>query len=389
MNNGIFSNSERYIKSISNYGNTIVSQVPMPYKINNKLDWRILGKENYSAISSAINSTIADSPNYLLTRRRQKATFSSTALAYVSACLMADGRLFFCPFNVSTGLIYDPVSDRTFVPNGTYGGGASSYSSAVLLPNNEILLVPRSSACTIYNPVSNTIRTIGSAPGAVNSFNYGVLMGDGRVFCAPNSTNVAWIIDPVKNTIVTATGTYSNPNIGQINAGQNGVVLLPNGKVLTIPNGQNFFIYDPFLDKTTTIDRTGILAQGGLLLPDGKVLMGAVANGSFYIYDWERDIVRTSKQTVANSILGMVLLPDGRIFCLTLSTVYYIYNYFSDTISIIDGSVPANAASSACLVPDGRVVPHPRNISTLDIYGEKIKFFPEDIILNSFYNCRK
>lgn len=388
MNNGIFPIVEKCIKPISNYGNTIPTQVPTPCTINNRLDWRILGRQGYAAISSVINSTIADSPNYLLTRRRQKATFVGGSLPYVGGILMADGRIFLNPFNSTTSAIYDPVKDQIFIPNGTYTGNAA-HSSSVLLPNNEILLIPRFAACRVYNPLTNTTRTIGSAPSVSNSFVYGVLMEDGRVFCAPNGVNTAWIIDPVKNTIVNATGQFSNPNIGQLTGAANGCVLLPNGKVLTVPFGQNFFIYDPFLDRITIIERTGISGAGALLLPDGKVLMGAVANAPFIIYDWERNIVRTSRQTVPIAILGMVLLPDGRIFCTTLGTNYYIYNYFTDTVSVIDGTVTANAASSACLVPDGRIVPHARNVTTLDVYGENVKFFPDDAILNCFYNNRK
>lgn len=390
MNNGIFSIPEKSIKPISNYGNTITKSAQMPCSLNNRLDWRILGIESYDAVSSATNATIADAPVYSLTRRRQRATFSGTALAYVGGVLMADGRIFLVPFASTTALIYDPVSDQTFVPAGTYSG-TSAHSSAVLLPNNEILLIPRTSACRVYNPITNTARTIGSAPSTASAFNYGVLMGDGRVFCAPVNVNFAWIIDPVRNTVVVANGTYSNLNIGQSIGNLNGCVLLPNGKVLTVPSqGQHFFLYDPFINRTTLIERTGIFAAGALLLPDGKVLMGnSSANSSLYIYDWERNILRTSRQTVPSAILGMVLLPDGRIFCLSTSTSYFIYNYFTDTISTIDGTVSANAASSACLIPDGRVVPHTRSVTTLDIYGEKIKFFPDDVILSPFYNNRK
>jgi hypothetical protein len=291
------------------------------------------------------------------------------------------------PYNSTTALIYDPVRDQTTVPAGTYSG-AAAYSSSLLLPSGEVFLIPRNAACAVYSPATNSVRTIGAAPGVADAYFYGAVLQDGRVFVAPYNTNTAWLVDTERNTVTAASGNFSNANIGQLSGFANGAVLLPDGRVLTVPGeGRNFFIYDPYLNRTTAIDVTGYAATGALLMPDGKVLM---ASSRMIIYDWQRNTIRQSRDTLAVGPQGMTLLPDGRVFLSSLGAVYYVYNYLSDSFSTINSTVVTNAATGGTLIPDGRFVMYPRGgTSTVDAYGTRSRGFSEEVLLSPHYNYRR
>ena len=85
------------------------------------------------------------------------------------------------------------VADVLTTPSGTYPGGAA-FSGGVLLPDGRVFCAPFSSTTArIYDPTSNTATTpSGTYPGG-NAFWGGVLLPDGRVFCVPFLSTTARI----------------------------------------------------------------------------------------------------------------------------------------------------------------------------------------------------
>jgi len=97
---------------------------------------------------------------------------------------------------------YGSVTDILTTPSGTYLG-ANSFEGGVLLPDGRVFCVPRNSTTArIYNPITDTLTTpSGTYPGA-SSFVGGVLLPDGRVFCVPHNSTTARIYGlPLSNNL--------------------------------------------------------------------------------------------------------------------------------------------------------------------------------------------
>jgi WD40 repeat protein len=390
MNNGINEITKKYIDKITNYGNLPSKSVQTICKIDNKLDWRKAGSNGWSSIAESMFETIKKSNTFSYTNRfTAKAVFAGTSLAYVSGTIMADGRIILVPFNSTTSVIWDPNNDINTTPGGTYAG-SGAFSSCVLLRNGEVLFIPRNAACRVYNPVTNTVRTIGSAPPA-NGYITGVLMQDGRVYCIPfNNTTTAIIIDPINNTVKNATGTYSN---GGANLGYGGV-LLPDGRIFVVSNNANSacWIYDPIKDVLSTTRQTVPQTyQGAILLPDERILiLPSSTNGNLMIYDWNKDIFRLSKVIVPNTAGGLILLPDGTVMVTGLSLgSFLLYNPNTDTAITPPGTFTAAASTGGNLLFDGRLIFFPRSSSSLTGYGVNGLGFSSDVLLSAHYNCRR
>ena len=391
MNDGIVSISERYVDKITNHGNLPAKPVQTPGKLNNKLDWKSVGSNGWSAISDSIYETIKKSNTFsFLTSFVSKATFPGGILPYVSGLLMSDGKVILCPFNSTTAIIWDPNNDFTIIPGGTYPG-SSAYSSAVLLPNGEILFPPRNAACRVYNPVSNTVRIIGSAPTS-NAYLSAVLMQDGRVFCAPYSSTTALIIDPINNTTKNATGTFT-PGPGGFTG--YGAVLLSDGRIFIANNsaGSPFWIYDPVRDRlSSTKTLAPYYSQGCSFLPDEKIMITHNNNNSYpIIFDYKTDTIKIGKTFLTNGPSGgSTLLPDGNILLHYLGgQSIVIYNPQSDTGVVVPVIFGDSTFTNGTVLFDGRFVFYPRNSTSIIGYGVKGISFSKEMLLSAHFNHRR
>lgn len=200
-----------------------------------------------------------------------------------------------------------------------------------------------------------------SFPGAY-AFTGGVLMLDGRVFCVPTTNTVAFIYDPVKDTVTTPAGTYPVPGSG---GAYEGGVLLPDGRVACIPsNNYPVRIYNPANDSLFVSTATWPGSQdniGGVLMHDGRIFVPAY-NGTYaIIYDPVQDIITTAAAGTTwpggAGFKGGTLLLDGRIYCQPRSTSRArIYNPFTNTITTPGGTFTGTyQGTNACLMADGRV----------------------------------
>jgi hypothetical protein len=398
MNNGIYSIANQYISSINGDSKSSSRPIQNIGKLNNQLNWTQIGSNGWDAISDSIRETISNFNTFKPVRFVQRASFVGGTNPYINGVLMPNGKIMLCPFNSTTALIYDPYDDKTFVPAGTYAG-TSSFSAGVLLPSGEVLFIPRRVACTVYNPYTNTIRTIGSAP-ATDAYASGVLLQDGRVYCIPNTSTTALIIDPIKNTSFVPSGTFTDANVVQTNGLSLGVLLLPDGRLLTTVNRNAGFcgIYDP---RNNTFKRTQCpnnFGAGAVLMPDGTVIIppNSLQSGgslNIAIYDYQRDTIRYSKFAfpgLNGSGSGAILLPDGRIFIINSATgSHTIYNPYTDTRINAPGTSTGSDFTGGTTLPDGRLILYPRNSTTCVGYGEKGRGFSIEFLLSAYSNYRK
>lgn len=385
MNAGIYPPSSQVGALPCAIGGSPPRPVQMPASFNLPLDWRRVGRQQWDRFSDAIYETVRVN-QWRFTPWTSSATFASGSNPYISGVLMADGRIFFCPFGATAGQVYDPVADRVTTPAGSYGG-SSAYSSGVLLQNGDVCLIPRNQACRVYSPTTNSVRTIGSAPSVANSYNSGVLLPDGRVYCVPFGATAAQVIDTQSSTITAVPGTvYSS----------NGGLLLPDGRVMIVPSGNPFpiYFYDP-IANTHTASATTLPASvnwvGGVLLPSGDVLLAPSSGTAALIYDYRRDRLFTPAGTTSTLNAG-TLLPDGGALLLqtTVGSAHRVYYQATDTMISLPVTVSAGSEfNNAAVLPDGRMFLYPRNTTTGRGYGVKGgPKFPADIALSAYYNKR-
>ena len=117
-------------------------------------------------------------------------------------------------------------------------------------------------------------------------------------------------------------------------------------------------VSDNLTTPTGTYPGGGALV-GGVLLPDGRVFCVPYNSTSARIYNPANDTLTTPTGTYPGSsaFVGGVLLPDGRVFCVPYnSTSARIYNPTTDTLTTPAGTYPGNYAfAGGVLLPDGRV----------------------------------
>ena len=156
-------------------------------------NFRIIQNYNYSGWCSSnlfvVNGYgFTASTNFLsLTTNNFVCTYGTLA-SYVNS-IVASNQLF--------GLQYTTNS----TPTGTYPA-YYSFQGGVLLPDGRVFCVPfNSTTARIYNPATDTLSTpTGTYPGS-NAFAGGVLLLDGRVFCVPNNSATARIASPASTNV--------------------------------------------------------------------------------------------------------------------------------------------------------------------------------------------
>jgi hypothetical protein len=179
-----------------------------------------------------------------------------------------------------------------------------------------------------------------------------VLLPDGRVLFVPNGTGTQLgFFNP-------ATGLFSTSAFGF--SGFRGAVPTPDGNVCLIPSGSNVVVLNPLTLATTNII-TGApfpAFQGGVLSPTGNVIMAPWASGNI-------GIVNPGKLTYSNigpasNLAGAVLLPNGNVFFGGILGNSAVYNT-SCVASPLGGNLTnvftgTSNIQSVFLSPNGNVV---------------------------------
>lgn len=185
---------------------------------------------------------------------------------------LKDGRVFLIPFNSTTAIIYNPVTNTISTPTPTFPGNYA-FRGAVLLPDGRVFLCPSNATkAYIYNPYNDTVTlSTPDFPGG-GAFAGCVLLHDGRIFLVPNYSTQAWIYNPTTDTVQIASGSYPGGDAYR------GGVLMSDGRVFMIPfNTTQPAIYDPITDTKTVTNLFSVSGYiSGVLLPDGRVFCNPV-----------------------------------------------------------------------------------------------------------------
>lgn len=358
-----------------------ILDTPEPNWINNdNFNWEVkFSSSILKNIDSAYLSDISTQAN---------GDFGSGFFQFNHSLLMSDGRVFCVPRSSTTARIYDPKTNSTSIPNGTFPGSNAFYGS-VLMKDGRIFCVPTSSATArIYNPYTDTLSTPGgNYPGSVAFFG-GVLLQDGRVFCVPANSTTARIYNPYSNTLSIPNGSYPGSQAYY------GGVLLPDGRVLCVPhNATAVRIYNPF-NNSLFIGRnifSGLQAySGGILLTDNRVFLVPYGTGrgpraAIYNPITDRlDLVQGLYQNTQNGF-SCGILPGGYPACFAGDTLR-VYNPFNNETKTYSAPAITTNSSNGVVLFDGRIFRAPISGGSATIYGKEGLYLDYNIRLSSFYN---
>ncbi len=197
-------------------------------------------------------------------------------LAHCCAILLPDGRVFMPAYYQNRNCrVYDPVNDTVAVY--AFPCQTNGYTYAALMADGRVFICPFADATAkIFDPVTNTISNAGGTwPGIYGLAAGATLLIDGRLYLTPGTNNAtAYLYDPQAETVTPANGSYPiNPNT------YTGGLLLPDGRVWVYPYNTKdnvMRVYNPFTDQLETYNHPmpGIATyQGSALLHDGRVIL--------------------------------------------------------------------------------------------------------------------
>jgi len=278
--------------------------------------------------------------------------FSSilAASGYYGGVLVPDGRVVFVPGNATNVGVFNPVTSAftTYASGATGLTGSSTFTGGVLAPDGRVIFCPNNATCIgTFNPVTNSFTTYSSGgPQGANAYWGAILTMDGRVVFAPGNARNVGVFNPVTNSFTTYTGTVAPPGT---NAHYGGA-LVPDGRVIFTPsNTPNVGIFNPYTNQYSSVSTSAY-----------------ITNPSY-------------------GIIGSVLLPNGTVmFCSASSLRIYVFDPVTNTFS----STPMTGTgicSTACLLPDGRVVFGPQNDTVLPIISGNLPV-PIERCLNPMFN---
>ena len=258
----------------------------------------------------------------------------------------------------------------------TISAVTNNYVGTVLAPNGLVWATPfAATGGLVFDANNNRTSVLGSFGGSTN-FTGGVLMNDGRIFVLPRASTTARIVDLANNTVVTPGGTFPGGN-----AYVAGCLIDGGRRIYLAPALQSTAgIYDIQRQALATPAGTfsfnsgaGITATSGvLLLPDGRVFC-APCHTSAAIYDPVADSLFVSSASlgydgISSRYFGAVLLASGDEIALvpqnTSSLV--IYNWRRDTVRTVAGTATGHLGGQ--LMPDGSVFLNPAASTAARVY---------------------
>ena len=176
---------------------------------------------------------------------------------------LSDGRVVFVGNRsslVTGGLVFDPATETYSVTSPPHV--RRSAPGLALLQDGRVLVIGGADVdnslapvaeCEIYDPTSDTWSLTGNLGSpAENVLGCAVSLADGRVWCLPSDSVLAWIYDPDN-------GTWEYAGVAEfarraLGAGQRLDVLLDGGSILRIGGEGNDAcqVYDPSIGVETT-----------------------------------------------------------------------------------------------------------------------------------------
>ena len=353
------------------------------------LDWKVVGSSawpgyRWSIANTANSATVADTvsvPSGVYASAVRAVSVTNGGSGYTGGAIVALTGNATATATVVDGVVTaitvtDPGSDYASAPTvtitGISGGSnatavatilpVASYYGGVLLPDGKVFCAPyNASEARIFDPSDGSVATTSanSFPG-IAAYVGGVLLPNGRVFCVPFNATQARIYDPGNNSVAT-----TPPGSFPASSAFFGGVLLPDGRIFCVPyNATQARTYNPTDDTFTTTAANSFPGNsahaGGVLLADGRVFCVPYNSTQGRIYDPVTGSVTATAAVFPGNywFLGGVLLPDGRIFCVPYGgTQAYLYNPDTNTVTTTAAnSFPGGGSHfGGVLLPNGRV----------------------------------
>jgi hypothetical protein len=330
---------------------------------------------------------------------------------FSGAIAMPDGRVFFVPGQTGAGTaviaptIWDPYSGALHeVAVSWEAGSAMEFIGACLLQDGRVFFSPSwaSSAAQAYIYDPELDRVVPAGEAVVSGYNSCVLMADGRVLLVPWSATGPLIYDPRADSMTVSAA--STPAELQMGADYASGVLLGDGRVLLVPmQAAKPLIYDPAADSLSVVvaDLGGQYFEGGVLLRDGRVLLvGSFGTVQTVIFDPATDscTVATAATGGAGGWRGGALLADGRVLllpgtysdlpdCRIFDPGDGSYDLAPELSSLAAAGLGMYAGG--CVLPNGRVVFVPWYARHLVVWEPGLgAAYGRDIALAAFWNHR-
>ncbi len=249
-------------------------------------------------------------------------------------CSTWDGALY--ASQTGTGIHKSPKNAIPVVATSTFGSlGASSNGGGTIAPNGKIYIPSLgNSIVTVIDTLNDSTTTFAVTGGYRGS----VLGADGHVYAPPWNPGVLEI-NPNTNTYTTfATGGAS---------GYWGGALAPNGKIYCAPFSSNFMLEIDTVNKTAITVGVDLgagskYAGGGVLAPNGKIYFTPWDSVNILEFDPNTNtVVGFGNIAGGQKFVGGVLAPNGLIYCVPAGTT--VIYYFDPNTKVVSsfGSLAA------------------------------------------------
>lgn len=313
---------------------------------------------------------------------------------FFASSVLTNGNVFVAGGEYGSGRrhaeLYDPLNNVWKKIPDPLPGPAFSDAIGKILPNGNVLVAPVSlfGGCLIYNVISNSWQTAGSAANQ-NETSWVKLANDNIITIDTGSLNTEHYV-PASNTWV-QDGALPVPLYGY-GAELGGGFLLPNGKVFYVGGTTNTATYTSgatvgsagsWVASATIPNGLGAVDAPAAMMVNGKILcdLGPVGgfNGpcSFYEYDYLSDsftqVTAPGGGSTYNSVPyanSMLCLPDGSVLFVGGQNSQSLYVYTPDGTPLAAGkpvisSLTQNADGSYHMTGTGL-----NGISEGAVYGD-------------------
>jgi fibronectin type 3 domain-containing protein len=303
------------------------------------------------------------------------ATMNNSRL-FFSSQLLTNGNLWVAGGEDGTGgtssELYTPLNNIwTLIPAPASGYPNFSDSISEILPDGNPLVCPvyTSTACLIYNVLSNSWQTAASCHASQDEAHWVKLPGDNILTIDAFSQNSEHYIPSLNEWVSDGSVPVAmyDSSLGELGSGH----LLPNGNVFYLGSTTNTAIYTPGSTATsagswvagpTMVFGTNQLGQSdapSAMMVNGKILCclgpSATYNGpcSFYEYDYTLNAFIPVSAPGGGSTLGntaplgtsMLDLPDGTVLFVDGQNAGSLYVYTPDGTPLPAGQPAINSIS--------------------------------------------
>lgn len=237
----------------------------------NALDWQSLS--NLPDFITELESTIAGGVSAAPTMKflPELGTIDSSAGGWANFTLAPNGKLYACPLDGSSILVFDPSDHSSEILTELVSGGSlsasGSYYDSILALNGNIYCVPGEGTQVIrIDPRNNAIDYVGlTYGGGGTKWEGAALAPNGKIYAPPCDGADVLVInpaddvpgDPLKNPV----STFAAP-VG-VGCKWGGIALYRDGLLYAAPvNDSTVLVIDPSADTALTVNP--VLAGDGL-----------------------------------------------------------------------------------------------------------------------------